>query len=67
MHLGPNEILLNASFDFIDGLPAEDVEKAISEFERRIKLEHPSVRRVFIKAQGWKAHADDARNEEKEI
>lgn len=66
MHLGPNEVLLNASFDFIDGLPAEGVEKAISEFERRIKTEHPSIRRVFIEAQGWKAHADDARSEEEE-
>lgn len=63
MHLGPNEILLNASFDFVDGLPAEDVEKAISQFERRIKKQHPSVRRVFIEAQGWRAHMRDVKNE----
>jgi cation diffusion facilitator family transporter len=63
MHLGPNEVLLNASFDFIDGLPAQDVEQAISEFERQIKQQHPSIRRVFIEAQGWRAHAEDARND----
>jgi divalent metal cation (Fe/Co/Zn/Cd) transporter len=63
MHLGPDEVLLNASFDFIDGLPAQEVEQAISEFERRIKQQHPSVSRVFIEAQGWRAHAEDARND----
>ncbi len=59
MHFGPNEILLNASFDFVDGLPAEAVEAAISEFESEIKRRHPSIRRVFIEAQGWSAHAKD--------
>lgn len=63
MHLGPSEILLNASFDFVDGLSAEAVEAAISEFERDIKTRFPAIRRVFIEAQGWKAHADDARIE----
>jgi len=38
-------------------LPSEVVERAISEFERRIKLEHPSIRRIFIEAQGWRGHA----------
>lgn len=60
MHLGPNEILLNASFDFIDGLPAEVVEASISEFERKIKERFPAIRRIFIEAQGWRAHAADA-------
>lgn len=66
MHLGPNEILLNASFDFVDGLPAEAVEGAISEFERRIKARFPSIRRVFIEAQGWSAHNDDAQKDKSE-
>ncbi|MBL4811956.1 MAG: cation diffusion facilitator family transporter [Rhodobacteraceae bacterium] len=60
MHLGPDEILLNASFDFIDGLPAEDVEAAISEFESKIKQQYPAIRRVFIEAQGWRAHKENA-------
>tara|TARA_R110000751_G_scaffold10055_2_gene37326 strand:- start:163494 stop:164507 length:1014 start_codon:yes stop_codon:yes gene_type:complete len=60
MHLGPNEILLNASFDFVDGLPAEVVEASISEFERTIKERFPAIRRIFIEAQGWRAHAADA-------
>ena len=56
MHLGPNEILLNISVDFVDGLPSEILERAISEFERRIKHEHPAIRRIFIEAQGWRGH-----------
>lgn len=60
MHLGPDEILLNASFDFIDGVPAEDIEAAISEFESNIKQQYPAIRRVFIEAQGWRAHNEDA-------
>ena len=60
MHMGPNEILLNASLDFEDGLTAEGVETAISEFEREIKQRFPSIRRVFIEAQSWRAHQMDA-------
>ena len=62
MHLSPNEISLNASLDFIDGLPAEEVEAAISQFEITIKAEYPSISRVFIEAQGWRAHLGDKGN-----
>lgn len=59
MHFGSNEILLNASLDFKDGLSAEDAEAAISEFETAIKLKFPAIRRVFIEAQSWKGHELD--------
>ena len=59
MHFGPNEILLNASLDFKDGLSAEVVEAAISEFESEIKTQFPSIRRVFIEAQSWSGHQLD--------
>lgn len=59
MHFGPNEILLNASLDFEDGLSAETVEAAISEFESEIKGKFPSIRRVFIEAQSWSGHELD--------
>ena len=59
MHLGPDEILLNASLDFQDGLSAETVEAAISEFEATIKQKFPSIRRVFIEAQSWRGHELD--------
>ncbi len=60
MHFGPNEVLLNASLDFVDGLPAEKVEAAISEFEREIKTRFPSITRIFIEAQSWAGHLKDA-------
>ncbi len=41
----------------------KDMEQAISECEQLIKRKHPSVRLVFIKAQRWRAHAEDARHE----
>ena len=56
MHLGPQDILLNLSVDFRDGLPSQDVEAAITEMEMRIKSEFPEVRRIFIEAQNWRAH-----------
>lgn len=60
MHFGPDEVLLNASLDFEDGLSAEIVEDAISEFESAIKLKFPSIRRVFIEAQSSSGHELDA-------
>jgi cation diffusion facilitator family transporter len=59
MHLGPTEILLNASLDFVDDLDAREVETAISEFETEIKKRFPEIRRVFIEAQSWTAHMAD--------
>ena len=66
MHLGPDDILVNASFDFVPGLTADDVEAAISQFERSIKGEYPSIRRVFIEAQSWRAHLADASKAQEE-
>lgn len=60
MHLGPDDILVNASFDFVPGLSADEVEAAISQFERNIKGAYPAIRRVFIEAQSWRAHQADA-------
>lgn len=59
MHLSPQDILVNASIDFEDGLPAEDVEAAVSAFEQQIKAKHPDVRRIFIEAQSLSAHLAD--------
>jgi len=61
MHLGPNDILLNVSIDFFDGISSEDVELAISDIEREIKRTHPSIRRVFIEAQSVVGHSDAER------
>ena len=64
MHLGPRDILLNLSLDFRDNLTANDVEAAISALEIEIKAAYPEITRVFIEAQGWRAHQRDAESTE---
>ncbi len=65
MHLGPNDILLNASLDFTDTVDARELEQAISEFEEKIKLAHPAISRVFIEAQSWRGHLADTSRSQK--
>jgi len=55
MHMGPSDILLAASVDFIDNLGSGEVEQCITDFELQIKTAHPAVKRVFIEAQNWRA------------
>jgi cation diffusion facilitator family transporter len=63
MHLAPEDVLLNLSLDFADGLTSGQVEAAISEFEERIKTAHPAVKRVFIEAQSWRGHRESQRRD----
>ena len=60
MHLGPQDILLAVSADFDDGLTADLVERAISDFESEIKSLLPDVKRIFIEAQSWSQHRASA-------
>jgi divalent metal cation (Fe/Co/Zn/Cd) transporter len=64
MHMGPDDVLLNLSVDFADGITSGDVEAAITGLERDIKAAHPEIKRVFIEAQNWRAHAEGERGEE---
>ncbi|MDJ0949294.1 MAG: cation diffusion facilitator family transporter [Alphaproteobacteria bacterium] len=57
MHLGPQDILLNISLDFSNGLSSAEVEQAITDMERAIRASQPEVKRVFIEAQSWRQHA----------
>lgn len=60
MHMGPEDVLLNLSLDFVGGISADEVERAISEMEVRVKEKYPQIKRVFIEAQNWRAHERDA-------
>jgi len=62
MHLGPNDVLLAASFEFADSLPSGGVETAVSDIERRITTRFPQIRRVFIEAQSRRGHGLSARS-----
>ena len=57
MHLGPDDVLVNMSLDFDDGLSAADVEVLVSELEKKIKDTPGQVTRVFIEAQSFAAHS----------
>lgn len=56
MHLGPEDVLVNLSLDFADGISADDVEAAISDLEQAVKSTHPEVKRIFIEAQSAAGH-----------
>jgi len=65
VHMGPQNILVNMSVDFIDGLASEAVEAATAEFNLQIKQTLPNVRRVFIEAESWTAHRAQKRAAER--
>jgi cation diffusion facilitator family transporter len=56
MHLGPEDVLVAASVDAIDGIPAEEVEALTSQLEAAIKEKYPEVRRLFIETQSIAGH-----------
>jgi len=53
MHFGPQDVLVVLSLDFVDTQLASSVEEIVTRLERRIKAQHPEVRRVFIEAQSF--------------
>jgi len=57
LHMGPDFILVNISVDFVDNIPAGDVEKILQDLDARIKEEHPEVKRVFIEPEAWQVSA----------
>jgi cation diffusion facilitator family transporter len=54
MHMGPDFVLLNMSVDFRDSISADEVERAISTMDSKIKLQFPHVKRIFIEAEKQK-------------
>ncbi len=63
MHLGPDDVLLALSVDFIDQLPSEKVEAIIYKLETQIKSQYPEIRRLFIEAQNKFHHYESTRKE----
>jgi cation diffusion facilitator family transporter len=56
MHFGPRNILVALSVDFRDDLPAGQVERTVTDIERKMKAVHPAVKRIFVEAQSRTAH-----------
>lgn len=59
MHQGPDDILVNVSVEFRDGLAVGEVERHTATIEREIKARIPGARRVFIEAQSSVDHFRD--------
>ncbi len=47
LHMGPDFILANISLDFVDTVPAGQVEDVLEKLRTAIKEEYPRVKRVF--------------------
>jgi len=59
MHQGPDDILVNVSVEFRDGLEIGAIERHTAAIEREIKARIPGARRVFIEAQSTVDHLRD--------
>lgn len=62
LHQGPQDVLVNISVDFEDGLTSDQVETIISELEARLRNGYPTVSRVFIEAQSRQGHERNRRS-----
>ena len=51
MHMGPDFVLVNASIDFKDDIPAGDLEDMIASMDTQIKEMFPTVKRIFVEAE----------------
>ena len=51
MHFGPNEILLNLSVQFSEGLSGKELVQAVDHLEKAIQQKYPTIKHVFIEAE----------------
>ena len=58
LHLGPKDLIVCVSLDFLDKLNSPQVEESVSRIETDIRKAVPEVSKVFIEAQNWLSHQD---------
>jgi cation diffusion facilitator family transporter len=51
VHLAPRQVVANLSVEFVDALPASEIELAVERIEAEIKASHPEVTSLFVKPQ----------------
>jgi cation diffusion facilitator family transporter len=51
IHMGPQQIIVNLSVDFYDGIDSSEIQHAVTEATKRIKAIDPAIQRVFIEAE----------------
>jgi cation diffusion facilitator family transporter len=59
MHLGPEDVLLNLDLRFRPGLSTSEIEAAVERLERRVRDEHPSIRRIFLEVNALRGAPAD--------
>ena len=60
LHMGPEFIVATVSVDFVDKLPAEQLEAAVTDLNKRIKAIDNRLQRVFIEAERREDHHTQA-------
>jgi hypothetical protein len=55
--VGPEYIVATIGIDFVDDVPAGEIERTVLELETKIKSRIPEVKKVFIEAEGWRGPA----------
>jgi cation diffusion facilitator family transporter len=53
LHMGPEYIVATISLDFVDEVPAGEIERTVLVLEAEIKRRVPEVKKVFIEAEAW--------------
>ena len=56
LHMGPSQVIVTLSLDFVDGIDSSVVEAAVTELNGAIKTIDPTIRRVFIEAERTQDH-----------
>ena len=51
MFLGPDDVLLALDAEFRDGVPAEDMARAVDRVEHAIRVRFPEIGRIYIEAR----------------
>jgi len=58
IHLGPENVLLNASLDYRDTTTLPEVEATVTRLEARIRESFPEIKHIFIEAQAKEVQPD---------
>ena len=54
LHMGPEYVVATISLDFVDEVPAGEIERSVTALESEIRQKVPEVKKVFIEAEAWR-------------
>ena len=57
LHLGPHQVLLTLSIDFVDDVPSQRIEAIVTRLDRRIRDRFEIVNSIFLEVQSREGHA----------